>query len=57
VYIILVELFAYQFASPVRWIQTQDLPFMHYNFHRFIEVDPSPTLTGMAVPTLKAKYE
>lgn len=54
-YMILVDLLAYQFASPVRWIQTQDLLFMHYNFHRLIEVGPSPTLTGMAI--LKAKYE
>jgi len=56
-YIILVELLAYQFASPVRWIQTQDLLFMHYNFHRLIEIGPSPTLTGMAMRTLKSKYE
>ena len=27
-YIILVELLAYQFASPVRWIETQDLLFI-----------------------------
>ncbi len=32
-YIILVELLAFQFASPVRRIQTQDLLFTHYNFH------------------------
>ena len=56
-YIILVELLAYQFASPVRWIQTQDLLFTHFNFERFIEIGPSPTLTGMASRTLKAKYE
>ncbi|KAL0065236.1 fatty acid synthase alpha subunit Lsd1 [Marasmius tenuissimus] len=56
-YIILVELLAYQFASPVRWIQTQDLLFKRYSFERFIELGPSPTLTGMATRTLKAKYE
>ncbi|KAI0649410.1 fatty acid synthase [Trametes meyenii] len=56
-YIILVELLAYQFASPVRWIETQDILFTHYKFERFIEVGPSPTLTGMATRTLKAKYE
>uniref|UniRef100_A0A0W0EUQ4 Putative fatty acid synthase n=1 Tax=Moniliophthora roreri TaxID=221103 RepID=A0A0W0EUQ4_MONRR len=56
-YIILVELLAYQFASPVRWIETQDLLFTKYSFERFIEVGPSPTLTGMASRTLKAKYE
>ena len=29
-YTILVELLAYQFASPVRWIETQDLLFSQY---------------------------
>ncbi|RDX57079.1 fatty acid synthase [Lentinus brumalis] len=56
-YVILVELLAYQFASPVRWIETQDILFTHYKFERFIEIGPSPTLTGMATRTLKAKYE
>lgn len=56
-YTILVELLAYQFASPVRWIETQDLLFVKYDFERFIEVGPGPTLTGMASRTLKAKYE
>ncbi|KAI0635636.1 fatty acid synthase [Trametes polyzona] len=56
-YIILVELLAYQFASPVRWIETQDILFTHYKFERFIEIGPSPTLNGMATRTLKAKYE
>ncbi|KAG6813968.1 hypothetical protein H0H92_005223, partial [Tricholoma furcatifolium] len=56
-YIILVELLAYQFASPVRWIETQDRLFTEYQFERLIELGPSPTLTGMATRTLKAKYE
>ena len=56
-YVILVELLAYQFASPVRWIETQDLLFTRHNVERFIEIGPSPTLTGMATRTLKAKYE
>ena len=56
-YTILVELLSYQFASPVRWIETQDLLFTQYRFERFIELGPSPTLTGMATRTLKAKYE
>lgn len=56
-YLILVELLAYQFASPVRWIETQDLLFTIHDFERFIEIGPSPTLTGMATRTLKAKYE
>jgi len=56
-YVILVELLAYQFASPVRWIETQDRLFQQYSFERLIELGPSPTLTGMATRTLKAKYE
>ena len=31
-YTILVELLAYQFASPVRWIETWDLLFTQYTF-------------------------
>ena len=56
-YVILVEPLAYQFASPVRWIETQDILFTLHDFERFIEIGPSPTLTGMASRTLKAKYE
>ena len=56
-YNILTECLAYQFASPVRWIETQDVLFSEAKFERFIEVGPSPTLSGMATRTLKAKYE
>jgi hypothetical protein len=49
---------AYQFASPVRWIETQDVIFhSEMNVERLIEIGPSPTLAGMAQRTLKAKYE
>ena len=56
-WVLLVELLSYQFASSVRWIETQDLFFEQYKFERLIEVGPSPTLAGMATRTLKAKYE
>jgi fatty acid synthase subunit alpha, fungi type len=57
-HILLVELLAYQFASPVRWIETQDVIFdASMNVERLIEIGPSPTLAGMANRTLKAKYE
>ena len=56
-YIILVELLAYQFASPVRWIETQDRLFNTMNISRVIEVGPSPVLSGMASRTLKIKYD
>ena len=38
------------------WIETQDLFFEQYNFERFIEIGPSPTLVGMAIHILKAIY-
>jgi fatty acid synthase subunit alpha len=47
----------YQFASPVRWMKTQDNLFTQFVFERMIEVRPSPTLTGLTPRTLKAKYE
>nr|ODN98836.1 hypothetical protein L204_02800 [Cryptococcus depauperatus CBS 7855] len=56
-YNILTECLAYQFASPVRWIETQDVLFTYAKFERLIEVGPSPVLSGMASRTLKAKYE
>jgi malonyl CoA-acyl carrier protein transacylase len=49
----LIELLAYQFASPVRWIETQDVLFKDFKFERLIELGPSPTLTGMATRTQK----
>lgn len=56
-YIILVELLAYQFASPVRWIETQNLLFGKYKSERYIELGPSPTLAGMGTRTLKLRFE
>ncbi|KAG0147001.1 hypothetical protein CROQUDRAFT_91978 [Cronartium quercuum f. sp. fusiforme G11] len=58
-YVIIVELLAYQFASPVLWIQTQNQLFSasKFNIQRMIEFGPSPVLTGMALRTLKLKYE
>ncbi|KAJ2630931.1 fatty acid synthase alpha subunit Lsd1 [Coemansia sp. RSA 1290] len=56
-HVLLIELLAYQFASPVRWIETQDKLFKDYGIERFIEFGPSPTLCGMAQRTLKFKYE
>jgi hypothetical protein len=56
-YVLLVELLAYQFASPVRWIETQDrLLGPEYRVERLIELGPSPTLAGMATRTINLKY-
>ncbi|GED97494.1 type I polyketide synthase [Gordonia crocea] len=58
--IVLIELLAWQFASPVRWIETQDLLFGPtgqggLNVARFVEVGvkSAPTLSGLAANTLK----
>ncbi|ODV87554.1 hypothetical protein CANARDRAFT_26942 [[Candida] arabinofermentans NRRL YB-2248] len=56
-HVLLTELLAYQFASPVRWIETQDVFLKDYNTERVVEIGPSPTLAGMASRTIKAKYE
>ena len=54
---LLTELLAYQFASPVRWIETQDVFLKNFNTERVVEIGPSPTLSGMAQRTLNNKYE
>lgn len=58
--VVLIELLAWQFASPVRWIETQDLLFGApsrggLNVGRFVEVGlkSAPTLAGLAANTLK----
>lgn len=54
---LLIELLAFQFASCVRWIETQDIFFeAPYSFERLVEFGPSPTLVGMASRTHKIKY-
>eukprot|EP01127_Copromyxa_protea_P004216 TRINITY_DN14111_c0_g1_i1.p1 TRINITY_DN14111_c0_g1~~TRINITY_DN14111_c0_g1_i1.p1 ORF type:complete len:3881 (+),score=986.19 TRINITY_DN14111_c0_g1_i1:27-11669(+) len=55
--VILIELLAFQFASPVRWITTQDQLFRHLDIQRIIEIGPSPVLCNMAERTLKIKYQ
>jgi len=54
---LLVELLAYQFASPVRWIETQDVILGEKRTERIVEIGPADTLSGMARRTLASKYE
>lgn len=54
---LLVELLAYQFASPVRWIETQDVFLGEKTAERIVEVGPADTLGVMAKRTLASKYE
>lgn len=56
-YILLIELFAYQFASPVRWIETQDVVLAEKRAERIIEVGPSNTLSNMFRHTIRSQYE
>lgn len=57
---VVIELLAWQFASPVRWIETQDLLFIEQaagglGVERFVEigVKTAPTVAGLATNTLK----
>ena len=57
---VVIELLAWQFASPVRWIETQDLLFTEeaaggLGVERFVEigVKSMPTVAGLATNTLK----
>ncbi len=57
---VLIELLAWQFASPVRWIETQDLLFTEeaaggLGVERFVEIGvrSAPTVAGLARNTLK----
>ncbi|NQE71511.1 type I polyketide synthase [Nocardia gamkensis] len=58
--VVLVELLAWQFASPVRWIETQDLLFTDpaqggLGVERFVEIGlgATPTVANLAGQTLK----
>jgi fatty acid synthase subunit alpha len=54
---LLIELLAYQFASPVRWIETQDVILGENKTERIVEIGPADTLGVMAKRTLASKYE
>ncbi|WP_047241484.1 type I polyketide synthase [Corynebacterium epidermidicanis] len=52
---LLIELLAWQFASPVRWIETQDLALTSLDVDRFVEVGvgSAPTIANMLGQTLR----
>ena len=54
---LLVELLAYQFASPVRWVETQDVILAEKTTERIVEIGPADTLGTMAKRTIASKYE
>ncbi|KAJ2524354.1 fatty acid synthase alpha subunit Lsd1, partial [Coemansia sp. RSA 2049] len=51
---LVIELLAYQIASPVQWIDTQDL-LEPLCIRRVVEVGASPVLCGMATKTLAGR--
>ncbi|KAL3433440.1 hypothetical protein BDV09DRAFT_171990 [Aspergillus tetrazonus] len=53
---LLLELMSYQFASPVRWIETQDVVLGQYRAERIIEIGPAATLTNMIKQTVQSKF-
>jgi len=48
-----IELLAYQFASPVQWIKTQEFLLGDEGVDRVIEIGPAPVLANMARITLE----
>ncbi|KAF7587175.1 hypothetical protein BBP40_007638 [Aspergillus hancockii] len=54
---LVVELMSYQFASPVRWIETQNILFNEKKpIQRYVEIGPSTVLTTMAKKTASQHY-
>ncbi|KAF5864592.1 hypothetical protein ETB97_007150 [Aspergillus alliaceus] len=56
-YVLLIELLAHQFASPVQWVATQDGLLKEQNVERFIEIGPADILTGMLRKTVGQQYK
>ena len=55
--LLLTELLAYQLASPVQWIDTQEVLFSKKGIQRLIEIGPGDTLASMARKTLAAQQD
>ncbi|KAK4139720.1 uncharacterized protein C8A04DRAFT_32793 [Dichotomopilus funicola] len=54
--ILLTELLAHQFCSPVQWIKTQDAILGEFATERLVEIGPAETLTNMASKTVNQDY-
>ncbi|KAJ2745837.1 fatty acid synthase alpha subunit Lsd1 [Coemansia sp. BCRC 34301] len=48
---LLVELLAYKFASPIQWIDTQDVLFGKLGVRHLVEMGANPVLSAMATKT------
>ncbi|ORX65311.1 hypothetical protein DL89DRAFT_287208 [Linderina pennispora] len=51
---LLIELLSFQFASSVKWIETQDVMFNRCSVKRLVEIGPSSTLCRMTTQTLES---
>ncbi|KAJ2493399.1 fatty acid synthase alpha subunit Lsd1 [Coemansia sp. RSA 2050] len=54
-YVLLIEVLSYQFSSPVRWIETQDVLLQQVKISRFVEVGPGNVLSNMLRRTLDTR--
>ncbi|KAL2256706.1 hypothetical protein VTK26DRAFT_1254 [Humicola hyalothermophila] len=55
--LLLLELLAHQFCSPVQWIKTQDTILGEFATERLVEIGPAETLVNMAKKTLNSGYK
>ncbi|KAI8321062.1 hypothetical protein GQ54DRAFT_290323 [Martensiomyces pterosporus] len=51
-YKLLIEILSYQFSSPVRWIETQDVLLHELRVGRIVEIGPGNVLTNMVRHTI-----
>lgn len=54
-HVLLIELLGYQFASPVKWIETQDVLVDDFQIEKLVEVGPQPILANMMKKTFAEK--
>lgn len=54
---LLIELLSFQFASPVKWIETQDVLINKFNIDNLIEIGPQPILSNMMKRTSIGKAD
>ncbi|KAJ2562015.1 fatty acid synthase alpha subunit Lsd1 [Coemansia sp. RSA 1822] len=52
--VLLIEILTYQFASPVRWIETQDVVLRELRVERVVEIGPANVLASMFSQTVKS---
>lgn len=56
-HVLLIELLSFQFASPVKWIETQEVLINKFNINNLIEIGPQPILGNMMKRTSIGKAD